>query len=285
MIQDDPHSKQYLFAPKEIVIETFLGKNDDHGLGYDPIKNAPEFHAYGKGSDFLHKEDSEIKSRGVGFGVGIFEDEDEDVYYGGKDDIYSKSLMNEDEEIMERKDTDKVAAMQLKESSLDKTVPLGFDGRPALNGFKFSVHVLKQFKKIAPIKIEAGWKPKTPFENDKKNSSTIPPGKLSVDQRRTILGEEALKGPTPKPTSSSVQLFSSEDLNFSALPTVDKACAMMALNGFKPFGDDLQKQLRYVRYLEVKADIQKEFMQPPTVYIKFKLMILYLEYAGTNAIS
>ena len=40
---DDPFEAQHVFAPRNSSVFTVKPKNDNHGLGFDPLSNAPEF--------------------------------------------------------------------------------------------------------------------------------------------------------------------------------------------------------------------------------------------------
>ncbi|KAI8915464.1 hypothetical protein DFJ77DRAFT_462764 [Powellomyces hirtus] len=110
---------------------------------------------------------------------------------------------------------------------------------------------------------------------------------LTADMRRDILGEEALKAPQrsvfsflPIKEQDRLQEFidkaartrgnsavagSNEDKTApkDAGPKVDKDTALAALKGFMPFGNDMPKQQRYRRFLEVKAGLAAEYAANP----------------------
>ena len=119
---------------------------------------------------------------------------------------------------------------------------------------------------------------------------------LNAEQRRDILGEEELKGPTrsvfsfiplkeqdklqsflEKVTTGSGVAESKKELKeiLPQVDLVDKATAAAALKGFIPFGNDPAKQERYKIFLEIKASGEtSEFvLKHPPVSILFNLNI------------
>ena len=91
---DDEYTpaKDFLFAPKNTDVAILKGKTDSFGLGYDPLKNAPEFSK--------HNPNISQKNKGAGFGVGIFEDEDEDVY--SMDAQYEATIDDDEDRFFQR---------------------------------------------------------------------------------------------------------------------------------------------------------------------------------------
>lgn len=71
---------------------------------------------------------------------------------------------------------------------------------------------------------------------------------------------EALAPAEPKPSAAKAQE-----------PTVEKETALSALRGFMPFGNDLPKQQRYRRFLEVKAGLASEFAPTPKVIAQARI--------------
>lgn len=229
-------------------------------MGYDPTQHAPEFQQHLQGKDFLYKEDEALKKRAVGFGVGIFEDEDDDIYYGGPENTYSKTIMDDEEEYPQLKSKNTKPKKENKSS-----IKTGFDGKPALVGFMFSAKIQAPPEWFAPISLPKGWTCKPPFgETTFRKPKSVFNQKLSTSQRGKLLGEEALKGPSFQETLKSAPSVP-RDFNFESLPPVNKQSALSALGGFTPFGDDPSKQLRYKRFLQVKAELEKDYIQPPPV--------------------
>ncbi|KAJ3412039.1 hypothetical protein HDV05_001369 [Chytridiales sp. JEL 0842] len=104
------------------------------------------------------------------------------------------------------------------------------------------------------------------------------PKQLTADQRREMLGEEELTGPTrsvfsfinPKDQDRLQQLIERAtskgklEAVVADIDQVDKASAEAALKGYIPFGNDSAKQERYKRFLEIKAGlVQGEILHPP----------------------
>jgi G patch domain-containing protein 1 len=79
---DDIHSQNHLFAPKESIMgDSISVKRNLFGVGYDPVKNAPEFAAHAaaaSNSTALQKREgtSFLGIKGGGFGEGVMNDDD-----------------------------------------------------------------------------------------------------------------------------------------------------------------------------------------------------------------
>jgi hypothetical protein len=79
---DDIHSQNHLFAPKENMQgEKVSVKKNLFGVGYDPVRNAPEFAAHAAAAssgNALAKRGEETSFLGIkgGFGEGVMNDHD-----------------------------------------------------------------------------------------------------------------------------------------------------------------------------------------------------------------
>ena len=91
---------------------------------------------------------------------------------------------------------------------------------------------------------------------------TVKYGALNPEQRRDILGEEALKGPdrsvfsyigTKDQQRLESYISKAKKPTFS-IPKISKDTAESALRGFMPFGNDKNKQEKYKLYLTVMAE-------------------------------
>lgn len=110
------------------------------GLGYDPKKFIPENDRHTFKEPV--KPEQEVVNRG-GFGVGVFEDEDDDVYDFGPSKVgYSTVLMDEEEELSIIQKEKEIKKAELKELELKDSKIVGFDGRSALTGFMFAVDIV-----------------------------------------------------------------------------------------------------------------------------------------------
>lgn len=69
------------FAPDDIPTMVFNAKENNHGLGYNPLQESGVLHQnYGVKATGLKTSKKGKAIRGQAFGVGVFEDDDEDIY-------------------------------------------------------------------------------------------------------------------------------------------------------------------------------------------------------------
>ena len=139
--EEDIHAKDFLFAPVNTQMMAIQGKRDAFGLGYDPLKSAPEF------SNKKQKIEKMAEKRS-GFGVGIFEEEDEDVY-----DIsatkYEMTIDDDEDRFIlgksSKADSQKTEApSKLYPRQAPNQKRLCRDGRPPLFGFDLSLETLAE---------------------------------------------------------------------------------------------------------------------------------------------
>ncbi|KAJ3046113.1 hypothetical protein HDV00_003863 [Rhizophlyctis rosea] len=298
--EEDIHAAEHLFAPKNTTVVRLVAKSDVYGIGFNPFKDAPEFVGrktvdgssdgrQKKGAAQMAKKDN----RG-GFGVGIFEDDDDEDVYGGGAGGFGTVIDDEDDErpFAERlhgraskPQAQPVGSMQPVQT---REAQFCSDGRPPLRGFVLARTPLVISKGYPPPEVPADFIPLHKFAEDAPPPARVPaaqPGQqqpqLTADQRRDILGEEALKGPTrsvfsflPIKEQDRLQQFierataQKEKKEESAAkkegpPLVGKDVAEAALKGFMPFGNDIEKQRRYKRFLEVQAGVAIDYIDPP----------------------
>ncbi|TPX76906.1 hypothetical protein CcCBS67573_g01836 [Chytriomyces confervae] len=284
--------------------DVFRNHAQDEDDGDD---GAPKFSSFSKRALKGRTEKSSEKSAfGVkgGFGTGVFdEDDDVDVYDSMKKSSMSFSIVDDDaddgpfakygsqNQYQHKMGPSKMATKSIRgshyqeEADAIQTTKIGFDGKPALPGFHIA-----SFQITAKIWFDAPKpppnyipKPRLAAETAAKTASSATTNvSLTADQRREILGEEALKGPARSVFSymsqkdqdrlqnlidktSGVKKTTKEDEKpIAAAIPVDKDTAAAALKGFLPFPNDEAKQERYKRFLEFRAEIiSSDVKHPP----------------------
>jgi G patch domain-containing protein 1 len=143
------------------------------------------------------------------------------------------------------------------------------DGRPPLDGFILSFETLPEPKWFAAPSVPDSFLEKHVFAIP-DGDSRVPAANianLTPDQRRDILGETPLHGPErsvfdyiPMHLQEKLQnqIALAQEKSKSSIPKVDKNVALMALQGYMPFENNLPKQNRYKLYLEVMAERSHE---------------------------
>ncbi|KAJ3192799.1 hypothetical protein HK101_005942 [Irineochytrium annulatum] len=321
--EDDVYAEGHLFAPRDAGAVSIAAKADTFGLGY--VAAALDG---GAGREHNNDEDEEggasrkrrrspTKRKGFdqgGFGTGIFdEEEDMDVYSNvdrrGAD--YSAVIDDDDEDAapMPRMASNREKSRQeaVPTKALPTAYKVGSDGRPPLPGFEFASVPLRMttwYVRTASLmpanetgpRFDAPKPPPGYVPNQSALSGHLPGGvsggghNLTVDDRRLMLGEEALKGPT-RSVFAYIQLKDQDRLQqfidratgatttgskdgdaAGSVPTttqamaaegVDVSSAKAALRGFMPFVSDPAKQERYKRFLQWKAGTATEPAPPP----------------------
>ncbi|GAQ77979.1 hypothetical protein KFL_000060440 [Klebsormidium nitens] len=158
-------------VPKTTPIFVLQPKKDFYGLGFDPLKGAPEFRAakraktegskgVGKGGNLFRPQAGKV---GAGFGVGALEEvgeEDEDVY---------ATELPMDQELLDEDEQEKQAEGKAKASEKDLSAKLGFKPGPrdTLPGFRLGsgegVEVQEWF---APPVVPKGFVPRHVFVSE-----------------------------------------------------------------------------------------------------------------------
>ncbi|KAI1299403.1 hypothetical protein EDD11_006481 [Mortierella claussenii] len=271
------------FAPIDSAVVVFVNKANRQGLGFDPYKNAPEFdrslHRQGE-SKYLMAQSGHTKST---FGFGSFDDDDED------DDIYGSGSANmrsfaAEAGVDQRLGNEQSDSRKREESwhESDSSTPLlCSDGRPPLTDFILSVTPVKSVKWYSAPSVPRDYVPHHTFLDDIKPAAQInrrDQNKLTADDRALVLGET----PIDAPRRSVFEYMSAENKNridnilgfvmdtdgekrarkdYWEVPKIDKAAAQAALQGFIPFGDNVQKQTRYKQYLNIQAGAVDEIIE------------------------
>jgi G patch domain-containing protein 1 len=201
-----------------------------------------------------------------GFGMGIFDEEDDYEEFGMDTDQYDRELVDEEEE---EKEIIHPAIVKKTEKKKEK-LTTGHDGQGSLFGFTFGDQAPIQKIWYPPPKVPREWIPKPVTTVAIKNDHQYRSMSLNPDQRRDLLGEEALKAPS-RSVFSFMSMKDQEKLKSMAekvhveAPEVSKEQALAALKGFMPFGNDPAKQTRYRQFLEYKAGQIASLPEPPPV--------------------
>jgi hypothetical protein len=138
--RSDEPEEDAIEVPSTTPIFVLQPKKDFYGLGFDPLKGAPEFRAakraktegfkgLGKGGNLFRPQAGKV---GAGFGVGALEDvgeEDEDVY---------ETELPMDQEVLEEEEQEAPSRGKAKDSEPGLSVRLGFKAGPqdTLPGFR-----------------------------------------------------------------------------------------------------------------------------------------------------
>jgi hypothetical protein len=138
--RSDEPEEDAVEVPSTTPIFVLQPKKDFYGLGFDPLKGAPEFRAakraktegfkgLGKGGNLFRPQAGKV---GAGFGVGALEDvgeEDEDVY---------ETELPMDQEVLEEEEQEAPPRGKAKDSESDLCAKLGFKAGPRhkLPGFR-----------------------------------------------------------------------------------------------------------------------------------------------------
>jgi G patch domain-containing protein 1 len=297
---DDAFGQDITFAPRDTPIENFQAKRDTYGLGYDLSASVPEVAEMKRLRELARQKamDTNTKNRasfGVvdtsgrkteAFGLGAYEvdDEDEDVYRNESSMSNYHSALYDDNEGGLTRDELKRQSMKRKrqqeEDVASKSALKCSDGRPPLKGF----HVSDQRQEIgrwhAPPKIPADYTGQHIIAVDTSTPKATTINKESIfsfEERGNVLGEKPIEQRSvfdymPKHSKDKLDqavnwfIDSGKDKSqLSDFPTVAKDVAQLALKGFMPFGDQLQKQARYRNYLENQAGLLSEDGVPKKV--------------------
>ncbi|TPX39166.1 hypothetical protein SeMB42_g06433 [Synchytrium endobioticum] len=311
---DDVYAANISFAPKDTSLVPFDQKTNVFGLGYNPHENAKEFALTSDVKD-ASDDSLELPDKGSfaikgGFGTGLFDDNDldEDIdVYDSRKTAYTL-VMDDDEEdfdvatikkrlqALENEKRTKSTKKSVTRNSISVpeplrqvTIQLCHDGKPPLRGFVLANNPPPLSKWFQSPQMPADFIPIHDFDApgprpDLKTEKPRPQSELTADQRRDILGEKPLDGPSrsvfefmplksqdrllqflDSTTSSNSQLKKDQHEKQATrdIPTIEKSAAEAALKGFMPFGNDAGKQARYKRFLEVYAGLEQDLLKPP----------------------
>lgn len=190
------------FAPHDVSPITFDPKGNVHGLGYHGINQSTEILRGNRMQSLpITSKKGKMGIRGQAFGVGAFEEEDDDIYG-------IESLSNYDREICEGDDRKKLSTFGWT-APKHRTEKASYDDlmqtKDAIAGFMRSSTSLAPKKTYPPPPIPRDFRPFHKFDSvPKTRDSDSKQTKLNAFSRGVLLGE--------KPHLNSVfELVSTED--------------------------------------------------------------------------
>ncbi|KAG0714577.1 G patch domain-containing protein 1 [Chionoecetes opilio] len=262
---DDETMKDVTFAPSDVPeLSAIQPKMDQFGLGYTPLSRTPVLGGHVNLFDpaplSLTEKKKKLLIKGQAFGVGAFEDEDEDIYatedmsnydFGEQKDAKSKGKARQDQQ--------NLAVLGLVK---------------ALAGFRLSSRPEQKPKVYPPPPLPPGFTPHhTPhrrrFEQTESELRGLGRHTMTAEQRAHIIAEKpkatveirsGVKGqnqlpPTPPPKESKKTLDTSDvDKIYEEFKNSDNKLS----TDFKPFGSVPEKQKRYELFLKMKQRGQKD---------------------------
>lgn len=285
---DDPNGDAEIlpahltFAPGDTSLITFDHKDNVFGLGYN--KSISERPATDLPVD--------AKRRGGGIGIGALEDDDDMEVYdiAPARTKFNKTILEhlaEDEEEEDFRSPAKFKANKKKPKKKETPVAavngqdkvskptyrrpklqICHDGKPPPKGYRLS-SVVEQLEKWFPFpKVPKDYVPRYPFAKEQSKNPASDSKQMSIEERAVRLAAEPINVPTrsifdylkPKDRDRLAELAQGKTKPAASepkftIPEVEKATAIAALSGYMPFGDNIPKQQRYKRYLQVQAGV------------------------------
>ncbi|KAI8809596.1 hypothetical protein BJ742DRAFT_852679 [Cladochytrium replicatum] len=214
--EEDVYASQHTFAPQDQRLDLFLvqAKRDVHGLGFDPYAHAPELRTHGshKEGDIVSldipDDDNEenmksssfgrtkqTKDRGSkGFGVGVFEDDDDEDVYAEASSNYNRVIRHEDDDegpiILGSSSHSRSLPGRTTTKPSEKTdargLKVGHDGRTPLPGFTFAVDPPVPMKLYPMPTIPPGWIPVHNREDRVPLQTLAPSNRAPSDKDATV---------------------------------------------------------------------------------------------------
>ncbi|KAL7750811.1 hypothetical protein RI367_003768 [Sorochytrium milnesiophthora] len=233
--EEDAFAGHKKFAPaKDTVVVAYTAKNDRHGLGYASSTTAPV--RLEKTADITGRRPKSALPMQGGIGVGVLNEGDDDVLDG---DVYESLSTADQYDISRTQEEDRE-------------------------------------KRFFPPSAPPDWQPTAKRQTANVTPPAIPAARLTTEERSRIIGEEPLAAPPRsvfdllKPEDKSrlqaVRNSTQAEAERSERERkrrVSKQVAEAALRGFIPFQQDVTKQARYRRYLEVCAGQKSDYMAHP----------------------
>jgi len=284
--EDDEKYKVFLFAPDDIPSQVTNPKDNYFGIGYTGLDRSSTAHVNLFDPPKLRVEGKKKAIVGQAFGVGAFEEEDEDIY--GREDIASKYNFYLDDDPDGREDG-RSKKKKSRWSSQEVT------SQACLEGFsqaEYKSAVIKTFplpvlpKDFRPV---CNVKPSRfePVLADKKRPLADPLAKSPQEVRRDTEPRERsgsspklLEKPTdftspterfrtlvPKPAVATQPTESLDEVEMKKYAEELKAKGPPPDDGsFKPYAKHPEKQLRYEQYLICRKNGKRlalRYLQPP----------------------
>uniref|UniRef100_A0A8C3H5K9 G-patch domain containing 1 n=1 Tax=Chrysemys picta bellii TaxID=8478 RepID=A0A8C3H5K9_CHRPI len=317
--EDEYQPENVTFAPKDVMPVDLTPKENVHGLGYkglDPTKalfgasgEHPSLFTDGSEKtsnllgDLRHSKGRKLGISGQAFGVGALEEDDDDIYATETLSKYDTVLKDEEpgdmlygwtapKQYKDKKGMEKEVryigkildgfSLASKSSAPKKTYlppDLPRDYRP-VHYFRPVITARNENPLLLQALVESTGKRET--DTPQQNRHT-----LNASQRRELLGETALKGPSPSvleylsgkdkerikeakqaaEQQMKTQTLPQQSLNISSASDGVNHKWQMALGGqlatpgssdFKPFAKNPEKQKRYEDYVESLKQGQKD---------------------------
>ncbi|XP_071450993.1 G patch domain-containing protein 1 homolog [Hetaerina americana] len=264
--EEDEDDEEILYAPDDIAPFKCMPKNDLFGIGYSGLDRRPILY----GGKSIPQEKSilniidnknKISISGQAFGVGAFEEEDEDIYSTEDMSHYDFSL----EEKHEKKS-------QVKSTRWSQGIDANYAGSP-LEGFVLA-KTKQCIQHFPPPKLPPDFKPfhkirQTRFEPSAEVSE--PHGKKGLGRHDlTAAAREIILSETPRTpkladipqfvgqTEIKVETISDhESSEETAEPSTQVPLMSKDKTQFKPFVANPDKQRRYEQYLGLLKCNQK----------------------------
>ncbi|XP_072451882.1 G patch domain-containing protein 1 isoform X1 [Chiloscyllium punctatum] len=298
--EDEYQPENVTFAPKDVVVVDFTSKDDRNGLGYSGIDpRRALFGASRQDSSNIFNTDSDRASSllgdiqpsvgrklgisGQAFGVGALEQED--------DDIYARDTLSQYDTVLREEEPEDglygwTAPQQYKNTK--GSIPHAGSIGKMLAGFCLGSKSAKPKKVYGPPDLPRDYRPVHYFRpvvvpgtvstivaqaldasTGQHGTETGPRGRhqLNATQRRQLLGETALQGPSSvfelltvkdkerlqqeavsRKLPVQSQAPASEKPSDSQLPAL--GARLTSSSEFKPFLKNPEKQKRYEEYVE-----------------------------------
>ncbi|XP_013775608.1 G patch domain-containing protein 1-like [Limulus polyphemus] len=261
--EEDPYREDFTFAPLDLDLQPYTQKDNLHGIGYKALNRVPVLSYHidllqpTPTVDVLNKEKKKLSISGQAFGVGAFEDEDEDIY--GKDDMsqYDFFLGGEGDKY-DRKAIGKLAS-HLSE---------------ALEGFHMASKPAIRKKYFPPPSLPSDFKPMHVYTK-KTEASSLSTRRfnrhaLTANDRGMILGEKHLLdtgsvfdliSEEDKEKLNDIKNFTKKNVKESSSLFSNSLVASNTSSNFKPYASDPEKQQRYDMYLDLVKQGKKESLE------------------------
>lgn len=277
--EDDAFLGDATFAPRDTPIENYQPKRDTYGLGFDLSASVPEVAEMKRLRELARQKDLNgaekdkknrsafgVSADGDAFGLGAFEEEDDDNVYRNDMSDYHSTLY--DDEGGYTRDQLKRKRNQVEKDdgySRNNKIKCS-DGRPPLKGFHVSTQKQQIGNWFPPPKVPDDFTGKHIMKHTATAGTKISSDNMfSFEERGRALDEKPIEQRSvfdyiPKRSKDQLDRAVSwfidmgkDKSKLSDFPTITKEVANLALRGFMPFGDNPKKQARYKSYLEDQA--------------------------------
>ncbi|KAI0236303.1 G patch domain-containing protein 1 [Lamellibrachia satsuma] len=293
---EDEYAEGITFAPKDVNPISFTPKDNLHGIGYHGID--PKTALSGSSGHVSLFEPSAVTSSGKkgitgqAFGIGAFEDED--------DDIYTVDHLSNYDRVLGGPEKDKLHGWTAPRHRGDSTQLAIGNVAAVLENFKLASTKCQPKKVYPPPHLPRDFRPyHAPSTAPGATKTAPPPGRRTLDAnvRGLMLGEmprmsstasvfdilatqktETPKLPqakisftlgsaTPQMKTEATQVIGQSPLSREHQPLATASSSTTPLSstsaGFQPFARTPEKQSRYEKFLELrkqgKADTYEEY--------------------------